>query len=166
MQSYQSMDAQGVFYSMPSTGGGPNGPFSAGFNPGAGLTGGTRLPELSVSLFNDSFNKDRYTNTALTVNGVLGALKVVYAGAYLVRHVDQITDYTNYARGVFGYYYQCTGFSTSFDPPSKCYTPSTTWRDTERLPHQTHQIPLSTPDDNRTPPPPGPDPRTSHINQH
>jgi iron complex outermembrane recepter protein len=149
MQSYQSMDAQGVFYTMPSTGGGPNGPFSAGFNPAAGLTGGTPLPQLSVSLFNNSFNKDKYTNTALTVNGVLGALRVVYAGAYLVRNIEQITDYTNYARGLFGYYYQCTGFSTSFDPPTKCYTPSTTWRDTQRLGHQSHELRVSTPDDKR-----------------
>lgn len=149
MQSYQSMDAQGVFYSMPSTGGGPNGAFSVGFNPAAGLTGGTPLPGLSVSLFNNSFNKDRYSNTALTVNGMLGALKVVYAGAYLVRNVEQVTDYTNYARGVFGSYYQCSGFSTSFDPPSKCYSPSSTWSDSERLAHQSHEIRLSTPDDKR-----------------
>ena len=148
-QSYQSMDAQGVFYSMPSTGGGPNGSGSAGFNPAGGLTGGTPLPELSVSLFNPSYNKDKFENTALTVTGQIDWLKVVYAGAYLVRNVEQATDYTNYARGLWGYYYQCTGFSKSFDPPSKCYTPATVWTDTERLSHQSHELRISTPDDQR-----------------
>src|SRR5580658_1372660 len=148
-QSYQSMDAEGVFYSMPSTGGGPYGVSSAGFNPAAGLTGGTPLPQLSVSQFNPSYNKDRFNNTALTVDGKLGPLKVVYAGAYLVRNVEQVTDYTNYARGLYGYYYQCTGFSKSFDPPSKCYSPATTWQDTERLTHQSHELRFSTPDDKR-----------------
>ena len=38
-------------------------------------------------------------------------MKLVYSGAYLVRNVDQQQDYTNYARGVFGYYYQCAGYS-------------------------------------------------------
>ncbi len=35
-------------------------------------------------------------------------LKVVYAGAYLVRNVDQVQDYTDYAHsGVYVDYYQC-----------------------------------------------------------
>ena len=34
-------------------------------------------------------------------------LKAVYTGSYLVRTVDQLSDYTNYARGVYADYYQC-----------------------------------------------------------
>jgi iron complex outermembrane receptor protein len=148
-QSYQEMDAQGVFYSMPSTGGGQYGPTSASFNPAAGLTGGTALPPLSVSLYNPSYNKDKFENTALTVNGNINDYKLVYAGSYLVRNVSQQTDYTNYARGKWGYYYQCTGFSKSYDPPTKCYSPSAVWQDTERLSHLSQEIRLSTPDDYR-----------------
>ncbi len=148
-QSYQEMDAQGVFYSMPSTGGGQYGPTSAGFNPSAGLTGGTPLPQLSVSLYNPSYNKDKFENTALTVNGNINDYKLVYAGSYLVRNVSQQTDYTNYARGKWGYYYQCTGFSKSYDPPTKCYSPSAVWQDTERLTHLSQEMRLSTPDDYR-----------------
>ena len=148
-QTYQNMNAEGVAYSMPSTGGGQYGPDSVFFNPAQGLTGGQALPNLSVSLFTPSYNKDKFTNTAWTLNGMIGPLKTVYAGAYLVRNVEQQTDYTNYARGLWGYYYQCTGFSKSYDPPSKCYSPAATWTDTERLVHQSHELRLSTPDDLR-----------------
>jgi iron complex outermembrane receptor protein len=148
-QTYQNMNAQGVFYSMPSTGGGQFGPDALGFAPAAGKTGGLALPPLSVSLFTPSYNKDKFTNTAWTVDGKIGPLRAVYAGAYLVRNVEQATDYTNYARGLWGYYYQCTGFSTSYDPPSKCYSPAASWTDTERLVHQSHEVRFSTPDDLR-----------------
>jgi iron complex outermembrane recepter protein len=130
-ESYQNMDAEGVFYQNP-----------------VGSQGNT-LPGLSVTVFNPSYDHDRFENTALTVNGQIGDLKLVYSGAYLVRNVDQVQDYTNYARGVWGTYYQCTGYSSGFDPPSKCYTPSATWHDVDRTTHQSHELRLSTPDDQR-----------------
>ena len=148
-QSYQDMNAQGVFYDMPSTGGGQYGPTSAYFNPSAGLTGGTPLAPLQVSLYNPSYNKDKFENTALTVNGNINNYKIVYAGSYLVRNVDQQTDYTNYARGKWGYYYQCTGFSKSYDPPTKCYSPSAVWTDTEKLTHLSQELRVSSPDEYR-----------------
>jgi outer membrane receptor protein involved in Fe transport len=148
-QSYQDMNSQGVFYDMPSTGGGQYGPTSAGFNPSAGLTGGTALAPLQVSLFNPSYNKDKFENTALTINGNINDYKIVYAGSYLVRNVSQQTDYTNYARGKWGYYYQCTGFSKSYDAPTKCYSPSSVWTDTEKLTHLSQELRLSTPDEYR-----------------
>jgi iron complex outermembrane recepter protein len=82
-QTYQNMDAQGVFYQMPTG------------------SDGQRLPDLSVTLFNPSYDKDKFENTALTVNGRFGALKAVYAGSYLVRNIEQSQDYTNYARGFY-----------------------------------------------------------------
>ena len=130
-QSYQNMDAEGVFYQNPVG------------------SEGNALPPLSVTLFNPSFDKDRFENTALTITGKIGDLKAIYSGAYLVRNVEQVQDYTNYARGVWGTYYQCTGYSTGFDPPTKCYTPSATWHDKDRTTHQSHEFRLSTPDDKR-----------------
>ena len=67
----------------------------------------SRYPTLSVQLYNPSYDKDRFENTALTIDGRIGALKLVYAGAYLVRNVEQVQDYTNYARGPYVDYYQC-----------------------------------------------------------
>jgi iron complex outermembrane receptor protein len=128
-QSYQLMNAQGVFYQM-QTG-----------------SMGQPLPPLSVTLFNPSFDNDRFENTALTVNGQFGPVKAVYSGAYLVRNIDQTQDYTNYARGAYGYYYQCAGYSATDPSKGTCYTPSTTWRDKERNTNQSHEVRFSTPDD-------------------
>jgi outer membrane receptor protein involved in Fe transport len=128
-QSFQDMNAQGVFYETPGTSGVPS----------------TPLPDLSVQLYNPSYDKDRFENTALTLNGHVGPLSVVYSGSYLVRHTQQIQDYTNYARGAFADYYQCIPGTATTSP--QCYSPSTTWHDNERDVHQSHEIRLSTPDD-------------------
>jgi iron complex outermembrane receptor protein len=128
-QSYQSIDAQGVFYQMPTS------------------SDGAPLPKQSVTLFNDSYDKDKFENTALTVNGRVGPLKAVYTGAFLVRNVSQVQDYTNYARGVYADYYQCHGAEPANGLASTCFSPSTTWNETERNSHQSHEIRLSTPDD-------------------
>src|SRR5437764_11891329 len=68
---------------------------------------GNPQPSLSVQLYNPSWTKDKFTNTSWTLTGRLSALKAVYTGGYLVRNVDQVQDYTNYARGPYVDYYQC-----------------------------------------------------------
>jgi iron complex outermembrane recepter protein len=141
-QSYQNIEADGVFYQMPLG------------------SDGQKLNPLEVTLFNSSYNKDKFSNTAWTVNGKIGDLKAVYTGGYLVRTVDQVQDYTNYARGVYADYYQCYGPGTGYgvanpNPPgygdpnltSKCFSPSAIWREQERNEHTTHELRLSTPDD-------------------
>ncbi len=138
-QSYQNMNAQGVFYQMPFSSEGVT------FNNLGAPIGSQPLSPLSVTLFNPSFDQDKFDNTALVVSGEIGALKLVYSGAYLVRNVEQVQDYTNYARGVFGYYYQCAGYSTN-PATGQCYTPSTVWRESLRNVHQSHELRLSTPD--------------------
>ena len=126
-QSYQSVDAEGVFYQMP------NG------------SDGEPLPKQSVTLFNDSYDKDKFENTAVTINGRIGDLKAVYTGAYLVRNISQIQDYTNYSRGVYADYYQCHGAEPGL--ASTCFSPSSVWTEEERNTHQSHEFRLSTPDD-------------------
>jgi outer membrane receptor protein involved in Fe transport len=66
-----------------------------------------------------------------------------------VRNVDQIGDYTNYARGVYADYYQCYGPGSGGDLTLKstCFSPSATWFSHERNTHQQHEFRLSTPDD-------------------
>jgi len=127
VQSFQDMEADGVFYETPH---------SSGSAP-------VSLPDLSVQLYNPSYDKDRFENTALTINGRIGALNFVYSGAYLVRHSEQIQDYTNYARGTYADYYQCIPPTAS--TPAQCYSPSTTWHDNARDVHQSHEMRLSTP---------------------
>jgi outer membrane receptor protein involved in Fe transport len=139
-QSYQNINAQGVFYEMPS------GSEGAGLTPSGSPIGGQPLPPLSVNLFNPSYDKDRFENTALTITGKIGPMKLVYAGSYLVRNVDQVQDYTNYARGLYGVYYQCTNV---FNQAAgvQCFSPSSVWTDTEHNTHLSQELRVSTPDD-------------------
>jgi iron complex outermembrane recepter protein len=129
-QSYQNMDSKGVFYQQPTA------------------SDGAALQPLQVTLFNPSYDKDKFESTAWTVNGKFGALKAVYTGGYLVRNVDQVQDYTNYSRGVYADYYQCYG-PGAYTPglTSKCFSPSANWHSVERNTHQQHEFRLSTPDD-------------------
>ena len=154
-QSYQNMDAEGVFWEEQYD----------------GL--GNTLPPLSAQLYNPNDLRDKFENTALTVNGHVGPLQLVYAGAYLDRTSDQIADYTNYSRGVFAGYYQCNypgypfkqplvnGVATptpgSFTQsnlfpgqgvsPGYCYSPSAFWTDYQTNTHNSQELRLSTPAD-------------------
>ena len=74
-------------------------------------------------------------------------MKLVYAGGYLDRKIDQSQDYTNYSRGYFADYYQCYGPSVT--GTATCYSPSASWSDHEHSTHQSHELRLSTPDDRR-----------------
>jgi iron complex outermembrane receptor protein len=131
-QSYQDMEADGVFYQTPNASGVPAVP----------------LPDLSVQIYNPSYDKDRFENTALTITGRIAELKVVYAGGYLVRNIEQVQDYTAYARGVYADYYQCISPAQS-SQAAQCYSPSSTWRDKERNTHNSQELRVSTPDDRR-----------------
>ena len=128
-QSFQHMDAKGVFYQMPY-----------------GADGQT-LPDLSVTLFNPSDGVDKFENTAWTLNGRFGDLKAVYTGSYLDRMTDQTADYTNYSRGHYADYYQCVKASNIPTGQAYCLSPSASWREQLQNTHMSHEIRLSTPDD-------------------
>jgi iron complex outermembrane receptor protein len=127
-QSYQNMVADGVFAEM------------------AANSLGEPQPPLSVQLYNPSYDKDKFENTSLTINGRVGAVKLVYAASYLVRNVDQVQDYTNYARGLYADYYQCVNPGPT-PATAQCFTPSSTWRDVERNTHESQELRASTPGD-------------------
>jgi iron complex outermembrane recepter protein len=122
-QSYQQMEADGVF----------------AYNP--------ELGDLNVQQYNPSRDKDKFEDTALTVNGRIDRLKVVYTGGYLVRNVDAVADYTAYSRGTFAAYYQCNGPSMEVGTTPVCYSPSATWHNVQRNTHQSHELRVSTPDE-------------------
>ena len=134
-QMVQNIDAEGVFYAEQYD----------------GL--GQPLPPLSVQLYNPSYNKDRFSNTALTVEGRIGELHFIYSGGYLDRNSDQQQDYTNYSRGAYAEYYQCNlpgsvvnGVTTPANG-GNCYSPSGYWTEHENTTHQSHEMRLSTPED-------------------
>jgi iron complex outermembrane receptor protein len=130
-QTYQSMAADGVFTetSVDSL--------------------GVPQPPLTTQLFNPSYDKDRFENTALTLDGRVGALDLVYAGSFSVRNIEQVQDYTNYARGGGSVdYYQCVNPGPTA-AAAQCFSPSSTWHDRETNTHQSHEIRVSTPADDR-----------------
>jgi iron complex outermembrane receptor protein len=130
--SEQNMEADGVFAEM------------------AANSAGEPQPDLSVQQFNPSYLKDRFADVTLTIQGRIDALKILYAGGYLVRTVEQQQDYTQYARGLYADYYQCanpTAASGSPNPAAaQCFTPSATWHDRAHNTHQSHELRISTPE--------------------
>ena len=146
VQSYQNMEADGSFAQYP-----------VGSDYGVNPAAPQQLGPWEGTFFSPAYDKDRFENTALTINGKIGDLKLVYAGAYLVRHVDQTADYTNYTRSTSGYYYTCaggngSGFGTPGSPRTSgttpvCYSPVTSWRDQVRNEHLSNELRISTPDD-------------------
>jgi len=82
------------------------------FNPAQG--------DLNVSRFEPDTNKDRILQTALTLEGKIGDFDLIYSGAYLDRHIDSNSDYTDYAYyydvlfGYGAYFYDDAG--TPIDP--------------------------------------------------
>ena len=135
-QSYQNMEADGSSAQFP---------FGSDYlaNPSAPQ----QLGPWQGTFFAPIKNRDRWENTALTINGKVGDLSVVYSGAYLVRHVDQTGDYTNYARSGSGYYYDCSGANTQNPAPvAQCYSPVMAWYDQTTNTHLSNELRLSTPD--------------------
>jgi iron complex outermembrane receptor protein len=136
-QSYQNMEADGSPAQYP---------YGSDYqvNPSAPQ----QLGPWQGTFFSPIWDKDKFENTAITVNGKIGDLSLVYSGAYLVRHVDQTGDYTNYSRSGSGYYYNCTGPNTqNHAPVVQCYSPILSWHDQTRNSHLSNELRLSTPDD-------------------
>jgi outer membrane receptor protein involved in Fe transport len=129
-ESMQDLDAEGLSVQYP---------VGSDFQP---------LKPLQITSFVPSYNKDKFYNTAWTVNGKLGRLKAIYTGGYTVRHISQQMDYTNYARSGGGMYYECVGGSTGWGTGApSCYSPLVYWQDTIRSTHMSHEFRLTTPDD-------------------
>ena len=131
--SYQRMEADGVFAEM------------------AANSLGQPQPDLTTQLYNPAYVKDRFEDAALTIEGRIDALKILYTGGYLLRNVDQVQDYTQYARGKYADYYQCVNPTATTQTPSpaagQCFSPSSTWHDQARNTHQSHELRFTTPDD-------------------
>tara|TARA_B100001057_G_scaffold494309_1_gene590593 strand:+ start:18155 stop:20638 length:2484 start_codon:yes stop_codon:yes gene_type:complete len=64
--------------------------------------------DLDVRRFQPDTLEDSFEQTAVTLDGRLGALDVVYTGSYLERTADQTVDYTGYINtGAYMPYYTC-----------------------------------------------------------
>jgi iron complex outermembrane recepter protein len=115
----------------------------------------TVLQPYQIVAFSPAYDKDKYESTAWTLNGKVGEyLKAVYTGSYMVRHIDQQQDYSNYLTSKHGSYYSCSGRGAGYSyfrsaKATTCYAPVGSWRDVVENTHQSHEIRLTTNEDYR-----------------
>ncbi|MCB2080729.1 MAG: TonB-dependent receptor, partial [Novosphingobium sp.] len=82
----QNVDSDGVFFADPELG----------------------LDNLDIQRFEEDVLEDKFKNTSWTLEGRLGALELLYTGAYTDRRTDQRVDYTDYLFvGQYLPYYMC-----------------------------------------------------------
>ncbi len=140
-QNYQNMEADGYFADYPQD------------------SNGNNLAPYQITAFTPAYDKDHYESTSWTLNGTIGDLgsfgdlKTVYTGSYLDRHIEQQADYSNYMKSAGGLYYSCSGVGSGglggTTTPHTCYAPVADWNDKVENTHQSHEIRVSTSDDNR-----------------
>ena len=101
----QTIESDGVFFADPNLG------------------------DLEIQRYSDDHISDEYENMSLTLEGSIGELEAVYAGAYTDRETNQIVDYTDYLFvGQYLPYYICdyyvtyTSFSPTGAPFGSCGT--------------------------------------------
>jgi len=85
----QTIDSDGVFFADPTLG------------------------DLEIQRYTQDEIKDEFDNMSLTLEGTIGELEVVYAGAYTDRDTNQMVDYTDYLFvGQYLPYYICDYYVT------------------------------------------------------
>ena len=103
---------------------------------------------LAQDFFPTEYDEDWYQAT-LTVEGKIGNLDVVYAGAYLHRNVDSIYDYSGYAEyleNVYAAYgYDCVYYTAG----GECADPSQYVTGDELFERQSHELRVQSPQENR-----------------
>jgi len=85
----QTIDSDGVFFADPTLG------------------------DLEIQRYTQDEIKDEFDNMSLTLEGTIGELDVIYAGAYTDRDTNQMVDYTDYLFvGQYLPYYICDYYVT------------------------------------------------------
>ena len=110
------------------------------------------LGDLEINRFSDDHIEDEYSNMSLTLEGSLGDLEVVYAGAYTDRETNQTVDYTDYLyTGQYIPYYVCdyyvtyTSFSPTGAPFGTCGSVDLFVDSTTDTSVETHEIRVNAP---------------------
>ena len=114
--------------------------------------------DYQIQRFEREFVEDEYTNVHWTIEGRIGALEVLYTGAFTERETDQRTDYSDYLFiGQYIPYYICDYYVsyTSFSPagagiPSgTCQPPNLYTTNKVDSEFTSHEIRFSTDQDRR-----------------
>ena len=109
-----------------------NGAFS--YDPSVG--------DLSVLRFRPETAEDTWWQAALTVEGKIANLDLVYAGSYLKRDVDTQSDYSDYS-----YFYDVIYNSTFYDDAYATIDPTQYIQGKDHYKRQAHELRLSSPGD-------------------
>ncbi|WP_297733877.1 TonB-dependent receptor [uncultured Maricaulis sp.] len=128
MHMQQQLDSEGVFFMDPTLG------------------------DLEIQRFEEDELDDYFHNTSWTLEGRLGALEMVYTGAYTDRNTDQRVDYSDYLFvGQYLPYYICDG-SVSYPggaPSGTCQAPNLFVQSDTRTKVFTQELRFNTPEDRR-----------------
>ena len=121
----QSIESDGVFFADP------------------------HLDDLEIQRYSDDTISDDYDNMSLTLEGSIGDLEFVYAGAYTDRETEQIVDYTDYLFvGQYLPYYVCDGSVTypgAAGPAGTCQAPNLLVDSTTNTEVESHEIRVNAP---------------------
>ena len=122
----QTIEADGVFFVDPNLG------------------------DLEIQRYTEDKIDDEYDNMSLTLEGSIGDLEVVYAGAYTDRTTEQMVDYTDYLFvGQYLPYYICdyyvtyTKFAPGNVPTGTCGAPNLLVNSTTELEVTSHEFRLN-----------------------
>jgi len=121
----QSMDSEGVFFQDPG------------------------LDDLQIQRFEEDSLEDEFVNTNWTLDGRLGALDMVYTGAFTDRESDQQIDYTDYLFvGQYLPYYICDSSviypEDDVSPAGTCQAPNMLVDANVQTTVETHELRFST----------------------
>ena len=120
----QDIESEGVFFVDPELGSG-----------------------YEIQRYTDDTNNDSFDNMSLTLEGTVGDLEVIYAGAYTDRATDQNIDYTDYLFvGQYVPFYICDGVTnyTAVASAGTCQAPDMYVAHTGSTEVTTHELRINT----------------------
>lgn len=125
--SRQGLETDGVFFEDPTLG------------------------DYKIQRYEQDKLTDNFSNTAWTVEGRLGALELVYTGAYTERETSQRVDYSDYLFvGQYLPYYICDGsvsYPGASDPSGTCQAPNLFVKSQSKFTSFTQELRFNTPAD-------------------
>lgn len=125
----QQLDSDGVFFSDPDLG------------------------DYEIARYQNDSIDDEFDNTSWTLQGRLGALEVLYTGAFTNRETDQLVDYSDYLFvGQYLPYYICDASVTypeNGTPAGTCQAPDLFVGSSTDTEVQTHELRFTTAEDRR-----------------
>ena len=111
------------------------------------------LDDLQIERFEEDRIQDEFRNVNWTLEGRMGALDVVYTGAFTDRTTDQRVDYSDYLFvGQYLPYYICDGsvsYPGAADPSGVCQAPNLAVNSASQTDVWTHEARATTPQDRR-----------------